>query len=58
MNRLRLFHVVPLAALALAVGFTAAPASAAASGTFAPTGSMHAAHTQGKATLLQTARCW
>jgi WD40 repeat protein len=53
MNRLRLFHVVSLAAVALAVGFAAAPAAAAASGTFAPTGSMHAAHTQGKATLLQ-----
>jgi hypothetical protein len=31
MNRLRLFQVVPLAALALAVGLTAAPAAAAAS---------------------------
>jgi len=30
MNRPRLFHAVPLAALALAVGFAAAPASAAA----------------------------
>jgi Galactose oxidase, central domain len=53
MNRLRLFHLVPLGALALAVGLAAAPASAAASGTFTPTGSMHATHTQGKATLLQ-----
>jgi hypothetical protein len=53
MNRPRLLHVVPLAALALGVGLTAAPASAAASGTFTATGSMHAAHTEGKATLLQ-----
>jgi Kelch motif len=54
MNRSRLLHGVPLAALALGVGLAAAaPASAAASGTFAPTGSMHAAHTQGRATLLQ-----
>jgi hypothetical protein len=52
MNRPRLFHVVPLAALALAVGLAAAPASAAASGTFTLTGSMNVAHTQGKATLL------
>ena len=35
------------------VSRAAAPASAAASGTFASTGSMHAAHTEGKATLLQ-----
>jgi hypothetical protein len=54
MNRSRLLRVVPLAALALGVGVAAAaPASAAASGTFAPTGSMHAGHTEGKATLLQ-----
>jgi hypothetical protein len=52
MNRPRLFHVVPLAALALAVGFAAAPASAVASGTFTPTGSVNVAHTQGRATLL------
>jgi len=52
MNRPRLFHIVPLAALALAIGLAAAPASAAASGTFAPTGSMNFAHTQGRATLL------
>src|SRR5215470_12804884 len=31
----------------------AAPATAATSGTFTATGSMHAAHTEGKATLLQ-----
>jgi len=54
MNRSRLLHCVPLAALALGVGLAAAaPASAAASGTFTATGSMHAAHTEGKATLLQ-----
>jgi galactose oxidase-like protein len=54
MNRPRLFGVVPLAALALGAGLVAAaPASAAVSGTFTPTGSMHAAHTEGKATLLQ-----
>jgi hypothetical protein len=54
MNRPHLLPVVPLAALALGAGLaTAAPASAAASGTFTATGSMHAAHTEGKATLLQ-----
>ena len=49
----RLSRAVTLAAAAAAVGLAAAPASAAASGTFTATGSMHAAHTQGKATLLQ-----
>ena len=54
MNRSRLLPVVPLAALALGAGLAAAvPASAAASGTFTATGSMHAAHTEGMATLLQ-----
>src|SRR5215471_7844410 len=53
MNRPRLLHVVLLAALAWAAGLAAAPAWAAASGTFTATGSMHAAHTEGKATLLQ-----
>ena len=42
-----------LAAGAGAAGLAAAPAAAATSGTFTPTGSMHAAHTEGKATLLQ-----
>ena len=49
----RLSRAVTLAAAAAAVGLAAAPASAAASGTFTATGRMHAAHTQGKATLLQ-----
>jgi WD40 repeat protein len=49
----RLSRAVTLAAAAAAVGLAAAPATAAASGTFTATGSMHAAHTQGKATLLQ-----
>jgi hypothetical protein len=53
MNRPRLFHAVPLAALALAVGFAAAPASAAASGTFTVTGSMSTMRTNDTATLLQ-----
>src|SRR5215831_14548518 len=53
MSRPRLLHVVLLAALAWAAGLAAAPAWAAASGTFTATGSMHAAHTEGKATLLQ-----
>ena len=53
MNRPRLFHAVPLAALALAVGFAAAPASAAASGTFTVTGSMSTVRTNDTATLLQ-----
>jgi hypothetical protein len=48
----RLRHVILLAPLALAVGLAAAPASAATSGTFAVTGSMNVAHTQGMATLL------
>jgi hypothetical protein len=52
MSRARLFHAVPLAALALAVGFTAAPASAAASGTFTVTGSMSTVRTNDTATLL------
>jgi len=48
----RLSRAVTLAAAAAAVGLTAAPATAATSGTFTATGSMHAAHTQGMATLL------
>ena len=48
----RLSHAVTLAAAAAAVGLAAAPASAATSGTFTATGSMHAAHTEGMATLL------
>ena len=52
MIHLRLSRAVTLAAAAVAVGLAAAPATAATSGTFTPTGSMHAAHTQGKATLL------
>ena len=48
----RLSRAVTLAAAAAAVGLAATPATAAASGTFTATGSMHAAHTQGKATLL------
>ena len=49
----RLSRAVTLAAAAAAVGLTAAPATAATSGTFTATGSMHAAHTQGMATLLR-----
>jgi Kelch motif/Galactose oxidase, central domain len=52
MFRLRLAYVVPLAALGVAVSLAAAPAIAATSGIFTPTGSMHVAHTQGRATLL------
>jgi hypothetical protein len=52
MLRSRLAYVVPLAALGVAVSLAAAPAVAATSGTFTPTGSMHVAHTQGRATLL------
>ena len=48
----RLSRAVTLAAAAAAVGLAAAPATAATSGTFTATGSMHVAHTQGKATLL------
>jgi WD40 repeat protein len=48
----RLSRAVTLAAAAAAVGLAAAPATAATSGTFTATGSMHAAHTQGKATPL------
>src|SRR5260370_35639631 len=48
----RLSRAVTLAAAAAAVGLAAAPATAATSGTFTATGSMLAAHTQGKATLL------
>ncbi|HEX9539969.1 MAG TPA: kelch repeat-containing protein [Streptosporangiaceae bacterium] len=50
--KLRLSHIVPLAALALAVGIAAAPASAAASGTFTTTASMSTARTNDTATLL------
>jgi hypothetical protein len=49
----RLSGAITLAAAAAAAGLAAAPAMAATSGTFTATGSMHAAHTQGKATLLQ-----
>jgi Kelch motif len=52
MSGLRLRCLILLGALAAAVGLAAAPATAAASGTFTATGSMHAGHTQGKATLL------
>jgi len=48
----RLSRAGILAAAAAVVTLAAAPATAAASGTFTATGSMHAAHTQGKATLL------
>ena len=51
MIRQRLSPVVLLAAAAVA-GLAAAPAAAATSGTFTPTGSMNVAHTQGMATLL------
>jgi WD40 repeat protein len=53
MFRKRLVPLLTLAAAAAAAGLAAAPATAAASGTFTATGSMHAGHTQGKATLLQ-----
>ena len=54
MFRTRLSSLLTLAAAAAAVGLAAAPgAVAAASGTFTATGSMHAGHTQGRATLLQ-----
>jgi hypothetical protein len=49
----RLSGAITLAAAAAAVGLAAAPATAATSGTFTATGSMHAAHTEGVATLLQ-----
>jgi hypothetical protein len=49
----RLSHIAGLAALALAVGLTAAPAWAAASGTFTTTGSMSTVRTNDTATLLQ-----
>jgi galactose oxidase-like protein len=52
MSRWRLAYIVPLAALALAAGSAALPASAAASGTFTMTGSMHAARICQSATLL------
>ena len=48
----RLSPAVTVAAAAAAVMLAAVPAAAAASGTFTATGSMHAAHTQGRATLL------
>jgi hypothetical protein len=48
----RLSRAVTLAAAAAAVGLAAAPATAATSGTFTPTGSMQAAQTHGTATLL------
>src|SRR6516165_6196074 len=49
----RLSYAVLLVPLAAALGLAAAPATAATSGTFTATGSMHAAHTEGVATLLQ-----
>jgi len=52
MTRPRLSRLVTLAAAAAVVTLTAAPAGAATSGTFAATGSMNVAHTQGRATLL------
>ena len=48
----RLSPATTVAAAAAAVMLAAVPAAAAASGTFTATGSMHAAHTQGRATLL------
>jgi hypothetical protein len=52
--RTRLSVLLTLTAAAAAAGLAAAPgAVAAASGTFTATGSMHAGHTQGQATLLQ-----
>jgi N-acetylneuraminic acid mutarotase len=52
MIRLRLAHIIPLAALALGGGLMAAPASAATSGTFTVTGSMNAASYLNTATVL------
>jgi|SRR5215472_8077849 len=52
MSGLRLRYVVVLGALAAAAGWGAAPASAAASGTFAMTGSMHAPRVCHTTTLL------
>ena len=49
----RVSRAVTMAAAATALGLAAAPATAATSGTFTATGSMHAAHTEGMATLLQ-----
>ena len=48
----RLSPATTVAAAAAAVMLAAVPATAAASGTFTATGSMHAAHTQGRATPL------
>ena len=47
-----LSRAVTLVAAAAAVGLAAAPAVAAVSGTFTPTGSMNAGHTHATATLL------
>ena len=52
MFRSRLAYIVPLAALGVAVSLAAAPASAAASGTFSLTGSMNAERYLSTATLL------
>jgi hypothetical protein len=52
MFRLRLAHIVPVAALGVAASLAAAPASAATSGTFSLTGSMNAARYGSTATLL------
>ena len=52
MIHLRLSRAVTLAAAAVAVGLAAAPATAATSGTFTPTGSMNFVHTHVRATLL------
>jgi len=48
----RLSYVVTLAAVTVAAGLAAAPASAATSGTFTATGSMHAPRLCHTATLL------
>jgi hypothetical protein len=50
--RLRFSYMIPMAVVALGAGLSAAPASAAASGTWAVTGSMNAARTGQTATLL------
>src|SRR5450755_113716 len=50
--RLRLSHIIPVAVLALAAGLSAAPALAAASGTWAVTGSMNTARFDDTSTLL------
>ena len=49
----RLSRALTVATAAAALGLAAVPATAATSGTFTATGSMHAGHTEGVATLLQ-----